>query len=210
MQVSTDLRTTELLASRLCHDLVGPVSAVRNGLELMSEVAAGLDDEAARLVSDSADQTAVILQFYRLAYGASGQIADFRVARSLSDPYLAQRKTGVELPEEPPESSPEGFPKLLLNMLALAVDALPRGGRLAVTYVDGAEGFEVSVAALGTEVGLHPEVQAALAPGISTAELTPRNVHAYFTRLVVERLDGRLRVLAESDQRLLVAALLPG
>ena len=35
MDQQIDLRVAELMASRLCHDLVGPIGAVNNGLELM-------------------------------------------------------------------------------------------------------------------------------------------------------------------------------
>ena len=73
MDFQIDMRVTELLASRLCHDLVGPIGAVNNGIELMTDVEFGPSDDALQLAGNSARQAASILQFYRLAYGMAGE-----------------------------------------------------------------------------------------------------------------------------------------
>jgi len=72
MDVQIDLRVTELLASRLCHDLVGPVGAVNNGLELLADEIDDMGPEALKLASDSAARAARALQYFRFAYGMAG------------------------------------------------------------------------------------------------------------------------------------------
>src|SRR4051812_40758706 len=67
-----DLRVLELLAARLCHDLIGPVSAIGNGVELLSEDDPEFLSEAVALVGDSARKANARLQFYRFAYGFGG------------------------------------------------------------------------------------------------------------------------------------------
>ena len=71
-----DMRVAELLASRLCHDLVGPIGAVNNGLEFLQDDDFGSADDALSLVSKSAAQTADLVQLYRLAYGLAGEILE--------------------------------------------------------------------------------------------------------------------------------------
>ncbi|MBM3540521.1 MAG: hypothetical protein FJX51_00610 [Alphaproteobacteria bacterium] len=70
MTLALDLRAVELLCSRLCHDLVSPVGAISNGVELLTEM--GPDEEALALVGQSAQAAATRLKFYRVAYGAAG------------------------------------------------------------------------------------------------------------------------------------------
>jgi len=72
VDVQIDMRVAELLASRLCHDVVGPVGAVNHGMELLEDEGAAFGEEALRLASTSARHAADLLQYYRLAYGAAG------------------------------------------------------------------------------------------------------------------------------------------
>ena len=130
---SIDLRVFELLASRLCHDLVGPIGAVSNGMELLEDEEFAAGDDAIQLVSKSARQTSDLLQFYRMAYGTAGSRAGispeelFPLARA----FLAHSKVSLEWPERASEIEyPEGFGKLALNLLALGQEGLPRGGEI--------------------------------------------------------------------------------
>ena len=68
MAFQIDMRVAELLASRLCHDLVGPIGAVNNGMELLEDEDLGMSEDAIQLSATSARQAANLLQFYRLAY----------------------------------------------------------------------------------------------------------------------------------------------
>lgn len=211
MNMKVDLLVSELLASRLCHDLVGPVSAISNGLELVAEPDLGMDEEALELVGGSVEQVSNALQFFRLAYGAAGgRIGSLEEVRGLGAAFLKHHKAVLDWPASVPLSVPDGTPKLLLNMIALAVEALPRGGRVRVLLQPGAEGFQVSVVAEGTDADLRAAVWRTLGETVDLAELSPRTIHGFFTRRVAERMGGTFHVEREAEDRLLIACLLPG
>ena len=191
-----DMRVAELLASRLCHDLVGPIGAVNNGMELLEDEDLGMSDDAIQLSAKSARQAANILQFYRLAYGMSGGRIDDGLGglRELATGFLASSKTTLDWStvEQPAEDMPEGLGKLLLNVLVLGEECLPRGGTLSVSLAEGSAGLEVAVTAQGTGARLREESQLVLIDDMAIEELTPRNVHGYFTRLLAQRMGSDL------------------
>lgn len=196
MDVQIDLRVAELLASRLCHDLVGPVGAVNNGLELLEDGLDDMGDEALKLAMDSAGRAAKALQYYRFAYGMAGSRVGGRLdeLRDLAANFLDTSKLKVTwtLPEQMDEA-PDGLGKLLLNMVLLGHEALPMGGALDVAVTPGSGGgLEARVAAAGERVGLRDETKAALAEGAAVDDLTPRNVQAYFTCLMARRMGADL------------------
>src|SRR5581483_1942360 len=126
-----DLRVLRLLASRLCHDLIGPVAAINNGVELLGDEDPDFVRDAVALVGDSARKAAARLQFYRFVFGAgqgtpSGQspqalaAALFDGGPILCDYGAAAAELGLE------------WQKLACNLLLVAGEALPRGGRLVL------------------------------------------------------------------------------
>lgn len=212
MTVKIDLQVAELLASRLCHDLVGPIGAVNNGMELLADEAFDMAQEAVQLTGKSAEQAATALQFFRLAYGMAGnrQGSDLAPLRDLASRYLEHTKAELDWPAEPaPDGTPEACGKLLLNLIELAGSALPRGGTIGVSLSRGASGIDAEVKAVGADARLRDEDQAALADEVDMEELTPRNVHGYFTRLLARRLGGDLRVEAAGPGYLRFIATIP-
>ncbi len=203
MKFQLDMRVTELLASRLCHDLVGPIGAVNNGIELMTDVDFGPSDDALLLVGNSAQRAASILQFYRLAYGTAGAriTGDFSELRELTAGFLASSKITLDwtVPVQP-EGAPEDLGKLLLNLVALAVEMLPLGGKLTVATLNGPAGLESSVTATGQGAKVREEIQPALADDTAIEELTPRNVHGYFTRQIAQRMGSDLIVDTPAEE----------
>src|SRR3954465_9059623 len=136
-----------LLCSRLCHDLMSPVGALNNGIELLAdETAPDMRDKCLELLADSARASANKLKFFRLAFGAAGGFGD-SVDTSEAQAALA----GVFGPERRIEVGwvvsdgklPKGAVKLLLNIALLAGDALVRGGRLDVGAGRRGRGMEV-------------------------------------------------------------------
>jgi len=151
-----------LLCSRVCHDLISPVGAIINGLEVMEE---DKDEEtkafALDLIKRSAGQASAKLQFCRLAFGAAGSAG---AQIELGDAEKAVRglfedgKT-VIMWQLPRELVPKNRAKLLLNMLLVAAGAIPRGGTLDVEAVNG--GYRVT--ASGQNARLAPAVADLLA-----------------------------------------------
>lgn len=195
MDLKIDVRVAELLASRLCHDLVGPIGAIGNGLELLADDEFGMADDAMQLTTNSARQASNILQFFRLAYGMAGARVgpDYSPLRDLAAALLETSRSKLEWTAiEAPEGAPDGIAKLVLNMIALGHEALPRGGSLSVEISRGPNGIDCVVTARGQDAHLRPESLAGLQENVDLEELSPRGVHGYFTRLMARRLDSDL------------------
>lgn len=210
--VQIDLRVAELLASRLCHDLVGPIGAVSNGLELMEDEDPDMMGEALKLSASSARQAAGTLQFFRLAYGMAGARVggDLGALRDLVTGYLGSGKIALDWSvRTDPAGAPDGLGKLVLNMTALAAEGLPKGGRLSVVAGAVADGLEVSVTAAGPGAKLREETVPALRPDVPIGELTPRNVQGYFTRILARRAGGELVLDTAQPDRLIFRVTLP-
>ena len=206
MQMTTDLRVFELLASRLCHDVVGPVGAINNGMEFLEEEDdPGSVNEAVQLVRASARQAANILQFYRMAYGMAGsQIgADLSELADLARRRFEHTKVEVRWQDRSiPEGTKRDFGKMLVNIVALAAECLPRGGRVTVG-IEAEEGAVLArVAAEGEGCVMRQDSVAALADGADITELTPRNVQGYFTKLLIRRLGSELLIDGGEDNKL--------
>ncbi|HEV2334927.1 MAG TPA: histidine phosphotransferase family protein [Stellaceae bacterium] len=184
-----DLRVVELVAARLCHDLISPVSAISNGVELLADDEPEFAREAARLVGDSARKAIRNLQFYRFAYAFGGGGLIGPAPHLLAEEFFAE--TPIECDYRPEvRALPLAEQKLACAMLTLAGEGLPRGGRLVLSARP--DGLEIEAAGQGP--GPAPEVRAALALAVPTAELTSRTVGAYIAGALAEVLGRRLFV----------------
>lgn len=186
-----------LLCSRLCHDLVGPVGAITNGVELLADES---DPEMQRrcldLVEDSARQTANKLKFFRLAFGAAGgfgELVDPREAQAALQGLFGNGKVELEW-MVPPVGLPKTAVKVLLNLAMTAGDALLRGGRLNVAAELGGDVIELAVRAEGTRVLLDPEIRRALEGQLGADGLGPRTAAGYLVHTLVSENNGRVMV----------------
>jgi histidine phosphotransferase ChpT len=184
MTVALHPRILELIASRICHDLVSPVGAVSNGVELMQELGEEGDKEAVKLIADSAAQASIRLKAFRLSYGAAGtdKNVGFREIReTFSDLLKASRvqaefEQGIEVKFSTP---PRGFFKSLLNLLVLAEECNHGEGRIHIGAMEGDAG--ISIVVTGKRPGFRDGAEAALKGRTDPEELDPRSVHAYIT-----------------------------
>lgn len=226
--VTIEVRVLELLASKLCHDLVSPVGAIRNGLELIEEMredaeadpdsvseltnaalGQGFLGEAVALIDHSSSQADRRLRVFRLAYGVAGrEQRGFADARDAAAGWIAGGRSALDWPERTPDPAlgeRRGVAKLLLNMVVLAEEALPYGGRITVAGEGDATSGRVTVTAAGRPGMLSAELAAALI-GAPTASLTPRNVHAYVTGRFAEDAELRLAATPSGADRLILSA----
>ncbi|WP_020592232.1 histidine phosphotransferase family protein [Kiloniella laminariae] len=202
MSDQVDFRVLELLTSRLCHDLVGPVGAVNNGLELMEDDSFGMAADALKLATGSAVQAAATLQFYRIAYGLAGSRlgSDFATLNQLASNYLKHTKAEFNWPNlTVPEGLPEDGGKILLNLIAFGLEMLPRGGVITAHSGEADNRTFVAVTVAGESVAIREEVRYAISEKVDPGELTPRNVHAYFTRFLAQRRGSDLLVNSSVD-----------
>jgi histidine phosphotransferase ChpT len=197
----------ELLTARLCHELVGPVAAINNGIELLGEEDQDFVKEAVKLLSQSARKAGQRLQFYRFAYGSAASSASKSAVidpRALAVGLLEDGKVRCDWPSEGIEALASGWQKLTCNMLVLAAEALPRGGTLSVRQ-SAAATPSVTLTAAGT-INFPAEQRAALDSAAAVEALTSRTVHGYFTARLAERLGARLAIALESERLVLSAA----
>ena len=196
-----------LLCSRLCHDLLSPVGALNNGIELLAdEHDPEMRARCLDLLAESARASANKLKFFRLAFGAAGgfgDAVDVREARSAIEGLLGTEgriQLGWMVAEP---ALPKSAIKVLLNLALIASDALVRGGRLDV----GAEAGEIVVRAEGPRLVLDPELRTALLGETSDDALTPRAAAAWLVHRLVSEQGGRVQVSTDDGVLLFGAAL---
>lgn len=182
-----ELRVLELLAARLCHDLISPVSAIANGVELLGEDDPDFVRQATALVGDSARKANRRLQFYRFTYGFAGGGLTGLAPHALAAEFFAESGIACDY-DAAVRQRPLDEQKLACAMLALGAEGLPRGGRLSLS----AGGAGPRLEAAGEGAGLSPEAQAALALRSAAAELTTRTIGAYFAGLLADAQGKRL------------------
>lgn len=187
-----------LLCSRLCHDLLSPVGALNNGLELLTdETDPAMRERCMDLLAESARTSANKLKFFRLAFGAGGGFGEAVDAREveLAVRGLVSENKRLELGwhvEEP--TLPKPAAKVLLNLVLLAADALVRGGSLDVGAEQGEGGTEIVVKLEGQRIVLDPELRRMLVDGEAEDGVTARSAAAYVTRELVLSGGGRVQV----------------
>ena len=176
---TNDLRIAELLAARLCHELVSPIGAINNGVELLTDDPDFAADAAA-LIEQSAVQATRRLQFYRIAYGSTASIAA-DLARKATLDLFADGKIACAWPES---LVPSVGTKLACNLLLVAAEALPRGGSLTLA-ASAAAGLEVQAAGEGVRLPGHlPDGLGGLLTGEA---IDARSVQAAFTGALARR-----------------------
>jgi histidine phosphotransferase ChpT len=199
----------EQLASRICHDLISPVGAIGNGLELLVEMGVGEgSEEAVKLIAYSAAQAAAKLQAFRLAYGAGGRdpnikpedvlktfgkyIAGDGKIRQAWDPY---GPLGIDV-------KTPCFCKMLMISLLLAAETLPRGG---LVFVDAGDGPETFIRTEGQDAVVRDGVERAIAGDIPADDIDPRLVHPVMCGVLARKHGFKIDIREKTDGKVLIA-----
>ena len=173
------------LCSKVCHDVISPVGAIANGLEVLDgEDDAQMREFAMDLIHKSAEQASAKLKFARLAFGASGSagsLIDLRDAQEAARGVLAGEKLHLDW-EPSAERLPKNAVKLLLNLVMLSTNCIPRGGDVKVTIE--MDGPRFTVIAAGTNARVPEDISAAFGSGMT--EVTAHNVQPYFARTLAD------------------------
>lgn len=202
-----------LLCSRLCHDLISPVGALYNGVELLAdENDPEMRARCLELLADSALQTANKLKFFRLAFGAAGgfgdQVDPREAQAALEGLFAADNRMTIHWMLGPALLTKSAI-KVLLNLAMIGGDALLRGGDLYVGAEVTADGTEIVIRSEGTRLLLDPELRAALEGKVAISDLTPRAAAAWLAHCLVEESGGSIQVSEPQDGVLLFGAHLP-
>ena len=198
-----------LLCSRLCHDLLSPIGALNNGIELLAdETDEEMRERCLELLADSARASANKLKFFRLAFGAAGSFGeeiDTHEARiALNGLFGAEKKIelGWGVAEE---KLPKDAVKLLLNLAMIAGDALVRGGRLDVGAERRDDKVELAVRAEGPRILLDPVLRDTLVGG-GGGQIEPRAVCAWLAHDLVDSAGGEIQLSDASAEALTIGA----
>jgi histidine phosphotransferase ChpT len=202
----TDLDLAALLCSRVCHDIISPVGAIANGLELMDdpEVDGEMKKTALDMVRSSAKTATAKLKFCRIAFGASGSAGasiDMGEAGEVAKDFVGAEKTRLDW-QAPRENRPKAEVKLLLNMMLLAMAGIPRGGVVTVTV----DGRNFKVRAQGERAKL-PATQVEVLDGGGTIEsLDARLVQPYYARSIAKAAGLKISMTMDGEDAVVVLA----
>lgn len=202
-----------LLCSRLCHDLLSPVGALNNGLELLNdETDPEMRARCLELLNESARVSANKLKFFRLAFGAAGgfgERVDVREARQALEGLLGDNKR-LQLQWLVEEAElPKAAVKVLLNLALIAGDTLVRGGTVTIGTEETADTTEIVLRAEGPRVVLDPDLRATLTGAVEGESVTPRAAAAFLVNAIASEAGGSVMVTEPVEGALLFGAALP-
>ncbi|WP_232495905.1 histidine phosphotransferase family protein [Novosphingobium kaempferiae] len=209
---TSSIELASLLCSRLCHDMLSPVGALTNGLELLADEK---DPEMRQRCFELLDQSARIstdkLRFFRLAFGAAGGFGEMVAvseAKVLVDALVANNPRVTLAWALPSDSLPKAAIKTLLNFALIGLEALPRGGTLEIAAEYRDNHSELVVRAAGPRIAFDRSVGSALEGTLPEGELSSRTAPAAMLHQLAVELKGQLQYVLAEDA-LVLGAMLP-
>lgn len=201
-----------MLCSRLCHDMLSPVGAMSNGLELLAMES---DPEMRRSVVGLLEQSATTstnkLKFFRLAFGAAGgfgESVEVDEPKALIDALVAERPKITVGWALSGNTLAKPAVKVLLNFGQIAIDALVRGGTLDIGAETREGNCELVVRAQGPKIAFDDTIGKALDGSLEPADLTSRTAAAHMIALLAKECGGGLQYARTADT-LVLGAVLP-
>jgi histidine phosphotransferase ChpT len=191
-----------LLCSRVCHDLISPVGAVVNGLEVLEDD----NDEqtntfALELIKKSARQASARLQFCRLAFGAAGSVGatiDLGDAETVARGFLEDDKTRLNW-NLPRALLPKNRVKLVLNMLIVAAQTVPRGGSLRLDPIGEGDRAGFRVVANGLNARIPQAIPGLLSGAIAAQSVDAHAIQPFYTGLLARSCELLISIVSEGD-----------
>lgn len=208
----SSLDLASLLCSRLCHDMLSPVGALSNGLELLAdEKDPDMRKRCFELLEQSARISADKLKFFRLAFGAAGGFGDLvpvNEARSLIEALVGNNDRISVNWALGSDSLPKPAIKTLLNLSLIAIESLVRGGTLDIGAELTDTASEIVVRAAGPRIAFDPTIGRALEGTLPEGDISSRTAPAAMLHELAQSLGGGLQ-FALSDDALVMGAVLP-
>jgi histidine phosphotransferase ChpT len=207
-----ELELAALLCSKVCHDVISPVGAITNGLEVLDDET----DERTRgfamdLIRKSATRASSNLLFARLAYGAAGSAGSELSLGELHEAasgYIASDKVMLHW-ESPDGALAKDIGRLLLNFLVIGQHAVPRGGTISVGVAGPLGAPSLTVRCAGDGARVPPGTPELVAGTVAAGEIDARSVQPYFTGLLARRLGAHVALSTDGDD-VLIEARFPG
>lgn len=196
----SDTKLAELLCTKFCHDITGPVGAVSNGAEFLREEMKDVQSQAADLIESASKEAVARVQFYRQAYGvgSTGSMASLTDMQSLAKNFFAFGKTKLVWDDKYTDMSGIEFPhsikKVVLNLLSLAGNSLIKGGTLTFEATKEA----ITITAKGDMIKLDQSYEDCL-KGKSNADLDAKLVQVYYTQKLIAEAGTQLTLDKTAD-----------
>lgn len=210
MTSQTDLAA--LLCSRLCHDLLSPVGALSNGIELLAdETDPDMQKRCVELLEQSAKTSTDKLKFFRLAFGAAGGFGEYVPVEEAQEVVssLAADAKRVELNWAISDAKlPKAAIKVMLNLSQIALDALVRGGTLDIGAERTGGNVEIVARATAEKLAFDETIGLALQGQLDPSEISSRTAAAHMIALLAADMGGGLQ-FAMTDGALVLGAVLP-
>ncbi len=192
----SDLDLAALLCSRVCHDVISPVGAIANGLEVLDdEDDPAMKEIAMDLIRRSAHQASAKLQFCRIVFGAAGSVGshlDLADAGEVAKNFIGNEKISLTW-NTPHETREKTQVKLLLNLLLLATTTIPRGGNISVNLI----GDDISVRSSGEGAKMPEKTVAFMSDPTNGDDMDARLVQVYYTMRLAQ--TGRYSLIISQD-----------
>lgn len=197
--MTQDTNFIEMLCTRFCHDIIGPMGAVSNGAEFLREEMPNLQSQALDLIETSGKEAVARVQFYRQAYGLGnkGGSASLTEAKELSANFFTGSKIALIWEDKYTDMAPvnitEAEKKLILNLIIIISGTLIRGGKLSFAIDDSK--FELKAEGKGAQ--LDAGIESVLSG--STSELSPKLVQAIYTQKLLEQANAKIAITKATD-----------
>ncbi|MCW1401655.1 histidine phosphotransferase family protein [Novosphingobium sp. MW5] len=208
---ATDLAS--MLCSRLCHDMLSPVGALSNGLELLAEERDGeMRKRIVELLEQSAKTSADKLKFFRLAFGAAGGFGEMVAVaepRSLVEGLVSNNERITLDWNVSADALPKPAVKVLLNLSLFGMEALVRGGTLEVGAELNGTTSEIVIRATGPRIAFDETIGKALDGTLPEDQLSSRTAPAALVQALAKELGGGVQY-ALTGEALVLGAVLPG
>ncbi|AWM86081.1 histidine phosphotransferase ChpT [Microvirga sp. 17 mud 1-3] len=192
-----------LLCSRVCHDVISPVGAIVNGLEVLEDDNdASMREFALELIEKSAKQASARLQFARLAFGAAGSAGaaiDLGDAEQVARGLFQDDKISFAW-SAPRLLFPKNRVKLLLNLIMIAINAIPRGGSISASVSGDAETCEFIIRSKGMNARIPVHAEALLAGESESGTVDAHGIQIYYAGMVARAAGMTTAFSIEGDE----------
>jgi histidine phosphotransferase ChpT len=199
--MALETRLAEMIATRLCHDLTGPIGAVNNGVEFLDDEGFDMQNEAVQLILSSAHEAVNRLQFYRQAYGYMGDHGEASLSekKKLALNFFSRTKVTLDWPDSHTDASGVAMnqtaARLLLNLLIIVGGSAIRGGTLSVRVAQTATGDkQLDLSIVGETIKIDPDTLAILAHRSSDIVLSPKTAQPYLAITLAQELGATIDI----------------
>lgn len=178
-------RIAELLCSKICHDLISPVGAINNGMELLTDTSFDMQDDALSLIGASSRQAAQSLEYFRLAFGGWGggdeAMTEFGLLRKMIAGHAMDNKLELTWRQKPEDSDRllKSVGKLVLGLVLIATECARRTAALEIDLSNSSDRLQLFIKVTGDRCALHPETRNGFDQNLCVDDISVRNVVAY-------------------------------